>query len=353
MRRMSEEVFKYFCTVLHRTDQIFRQAIAPALISGCRHAHSTMKVYTDITHLSPFRHAVVTIGSFDGVHLGHRQIIHQLIREAEKVDGETVIITFHPHPRTILKPSSSIRLITTLQEKTELLEQMGVDNLVVVPFEEKFANLSASGYIEDFLIHHFHPYTLIIGHDHRFGKGREGDFRLLEQYAQAAAFHLIEIPQHVLHKAGISSTRIREELLHGNMEQANELLGYPYYFRGTVVTGNKLGRTIGYPTANIMVNDSQKIVPGKGVYAVGFQIDDQQWTGKSFRGMMNIGVRPTIDGTREVIEVNLFDFEADIYGKPVRVSVHQRLREEKKFAGLDELKEQLAKDKVQAQQALP
>lgn len=346
---MNEEVFKYFCTVLYNTDQFF--PISYCTGSHCRHASPSMKIYTDITHLPPFRHAVVTIGSFDGVHLGHRQIIQQLIREAAKVDGETVIITFDPHPRTILKPSSSIRLITTLQEKTELLEQMGVDNLVVVPFEEKFANLSASGYIEDFLLHHFHPHTLIIGHDHRFGKGREGDFRLLEQYAQAAAFHLIEIPQHVLHKAGISSTRIREDLILGNIEQANELLGYTYYFEGTVVTGNKLGRTIGYPTANIMVNNTQKITPSRGVYAVRLNIDDPKQTEK-IGGMMNIGVRPTVNGTGEVIEVNLFDFADDIYGKPVRVSVYQRLREEKKFGSLDELKEQLAKDKLQALQAL-
>ncbi|MBE7173136.1 MAG: bifunctional riboflavin kinase/FAD synthetase [Williamsia sp.] len=311
-----------------------------------------MKVYTDITHLSPFRHAVVTIGTYDGVHLGHRQIIHQLTREAKSVDGETVIITFDPHPRTIINPSASIHLITTLQEKTELLEQLGVDNLVVVPFEEKFANFSASGYVEDFLLHHFHPHTLIIGYDHRFGKGRKGDFRLLEEYAQKQQFRLIEIPQHVLHKAGISSTRIREELLNGNLEKANELLGYTYFFEGTVVKGNQLGRTIGYPTANIAVNDPQKIVPGKGVYAVLFQINDPSYAGKDFAGMMNIGVRPTVDGTREVIEVNVFGFDDDIYGKNVRVWVRQRLRAEKKFGSLDELKEQLAKDKEQAMLAL-
>lgn len=311
-----------------------------------------MKVYTDINTLPAFRCAVVTIGSFDGVHLGHRQIISQLIQEAKKVDGETVIITFHPHPRTIIHPSAAIHLITTLSEKTALLEQLGVDNLVVVPFEESFANLSASGYIEDFLLRYFYPHTLIIGYDHRFGKGRKGDFRLLEQYAKAGRFRLIEIPQHVLHKAGISSTRIREDLLHGDIEKANELLGYTYYFEGTVVTGNKLGRTIGYPTANIAVSDQQKIVPGKGVYAVTFQIYDPQYTGKNFAGMMNIGVRPTVDGTHEVIEVNLFDFDADIYGRPVKVSVHKRLRAEKRFNGLEELKEQLAKDKLQAQLAL-
>ena len=311
-----------------------------------------MKVFTDITSLPRFKNAVVTIGSFDGVHLGHRQIIHQLIREAEKVGGETVIITFHPHPRLVINPSASINLINTLEEKTVLLEQLGVDNLVVVPFEEKFANLSAAGYIEDFLLYYFHPHTLIIGYDHRFGKARKGDFRLLEQYAQSAAFQLIEIPQHVLHDAGISSTRIREDLLTGNIEKANDLLGYPYCFEGTVVKGNQLGRTIGYPTANIRVNDKQKIVPGKGVYAVMLQINNEVYDGNSFTGMMNIGVRPTVDGLNEVIEVNIFDFDADIYGEPVKESVHRRLRAEKKFGSLDELKDQLAKDRSEARLAL-
>ena len=334
---------RYFGKLLQPAHALARLPALPAL---------NMKVYTDINQLPAFRSAVVTIGSFDGVHLGHRQIISQLIREAKKVEGETVIITFHPHPRTVINPSTTIRLINILSEKTVLLEQLGVDNLVVVPFEDDFANLSASGYVEDFLLRLFHPHTLIIGYDHRFGRGRKGDFRLLEQYAKEGRFHLIEIPQHLLHKAGISSTRIREDLLHGDIEKANELLGYTYYFEGTVVTGNQLGRTIGYPTANIAVNDKHKIVPGKGVYAVAFQIDDPHYTGKGFAGMMNIGVRPTVGGTREVIEVNLFDFDADIYGKPVKISVHKRLRAEKKFNGLDELKDQLAKDKLQARLAL-
>ncbi len=311
-----------------------------------------MKVFTDIQSLPPFRNPVVTIGTFDGVHLGHRQIISQLVAEAREVEGETVIITFHPHPRKIIHPDSTIFLITTLEEKIELLSALGVDNLVIVPFVAEFANLSATGYMEDFLLKYFHPHSLIIGYDHRFGKGRTGDFHLMEQYAHSAGFHLIEIPPHLLQESAISSTRIREALRQGNIDQANELLGYPYYFGGIVVTGNKLGRTIGYPTANIEIGDADKIVPGKGVYAVQFSVQDPAYTGKTFRGMMNIGIRPTINGTRQVIEVNVFDFDSDIYGKKVRVTVLHYLRAESKFNGLDALKAQLGKDQQQAKELL-
>ena len=311
-----------------------------------------MKVHRDIQALPAFRRAVVTIGTFDGVHLGHRRIISQLVDEARRIDGETVIITFHPHPRKIVRPDSVVHLITTLDEKIGLLEQLGVDHLVVVPFVEAFANLTATGYIEDFLLKYFHPHSLIIGYDHKFGQGRKGDFHLLQQYAENRNFHLIEIPQHLLHASAVSSTRIREDLKKGDVEQANELLGYPYFFHGTVEEGNKLGRTIGYPTANIRVNDPDKIVPGNGVYAVQFNILHPAFSATRYRGMMNIGIRPTINGTQQVIEVNLFDFNEDIYGQPVRVTVFRYLRPEQKFSGLEALREQLAQDKLHATGAL-
>jgi riboflavin kinase/FMN adenylyltransferase len=311
-----------------------------------------MKVYRDIAHLPSFREAVVTIGTFDGVHQGHRRIIAQLVDEARKVGGETVIITFHPHPRKIVRPDSTIHLITTLEEKSRLLEQLGIDNLVVVPFVEAFANLSATGYVEDFLLRYFHPHSLIIGYDHRFGQGRKGDFHLLEEYAEKRGFHLIEIPPHLLHESAISSTRIRESLTRGQIEAANELLGYPYFFEGRVVTGNKLGRTIGYPTANIRIQDPDKIVPAKGVYAVRLEVLNEAHAGQVYAGMMNIGIRPTIDGTLEVIEVNIFSFTDDIYEQTVRVTVFHYLRAEQKFNGLDALKSQLAQDRQQAMNLL-
>ena len=312
-----------------------------------------MKVHTDITKLATFRNAVLTIGTFDGVHLGHRQIIDQLKEEARKVDGETVIITFYPHPRKVVRAASSpLYLINTPQEKCGLLEACGIDHLVIVPFTQSFANQSAEEYVENFLIALCHPHTLIIGYDHRFGHGRTGDFHLLETYASKHAFRLIEIPQHLLHESAISSTRIRENLLSGNLEEANELLGYDYFFEGTVVEGNKLGRTLGYPTANLQIHGEEKLVPCNGVYAVWVNTKDVDMDETRFKGMMNIGVRPTVDGARQVIEVNLFDCDEDIYGKTLRVYLKKYLRSEQKFNGLDALKEQLAKDKVNALEVL-
>jgi riboflavin kinase/FMN adenylyltransferase len=304
-----------------------------------------MKVHTEITALPFFRNAVVTIGTFDGVHQGHQQIIDQLKEEALKINGETVIITFYPHPRKIVGSKNiPLFLINTPQEKQELLAAQGIDHLVVIPFTEEFAHQGATEYVENFLIRHFHPYTLIIGYDHRFGQGRKGDFHLLEQYAAYRKFNLIEIPQHLLHKSAISSTRIRENLLNGNLKEANELLGYQYFFEGKVIEGNKLGRTIGYPTANLQVESEEKLIPCNGVYAVSVEIKNSERAG-SLKGMMNIGVRPTIDGTKRVIEVNLFNFNEDIYGKTLRIFLRKFLRAEQKFDGLDALKEQLAKDK--------
>ena len=311
------------------------------------HTYPDMKVHTDITALPEFRNAVVTIGTFDGVHLGHRQIINQLKDEAKKIGGETVIITFYPHPRIVIGSKSQLYLINTPEEKQELLAEQGIDHLVIVPFTQAFANQTAEDYCENFLIQNFHPHTLIIGYDHRFGQGRKGDFHLLEQYAAEHKFYLIEIPQHLLHESAISSTRIRENLLSGKLEEANELLGYDYFFEGLVVEGNKLGRTIGYPTANLQIKQMEKLVPGNGVYAVSVDIKDSQRP--LIKGMMNIGVRPTVDGTNRVIEVNLLNFEENIYGLTLRVYLRKYLRGEQKFNGLDALKEQLSMDKSEVQ----
>ena len=314
-----------------------------------------MKVYSNIAALPAFTRAVVTIGTFDGVHLGHQQIIQQLKKEALRINGETVLVTFDPHPRKIVS-TRPLELLNTLPEKIALLERQGIDNLVVVPFTEAFANQSANGYIEDFLVQRFHPHTVIIGYDHRFGKDRSGDFHLLEQYAREHAFELIEIPVHVIDEASISSTKIREALLQGNIGVAAQFLGYDYFFEGLVVEGNKLGRTLGYPTANLQLQAADKLVPGNGVYAVEAEIINT--IGKDplpavvYRGMMNIGVRPTIGGIGRVIEVNIFDFDKDIYGSTLRVHLKKYLRGEQKFNGLDALKEQLAKDRQHALEAL-
>lgn len=310
-----------------------------------------MTVHKNLDQLPAFKNAVVTIGTFDGVHTGHLQIINQLKEEAKAVCGESVIITFNPHPRRIVhNQNAEIRLINTLPEKIELLEAQGIDHLVIVPFTKAFAEQPANEYIENFLVKYFHPHTIIIGYDHRFGHNRQGDYHLLEAVKKQFNFRVKEIPEHVLQNSAISSTRIRQAIINGQIKTANEFLGYNYFFEGSVIEGNKLGRTIGYPTANLRIEDAEKLVPGNGVYAVEVI---GQWSlvnGEAARlkGMMNIGVRPTVDGTKRSIEVNIFDFDGDIYGQTLRVYVKAYLRGEVKFAGLDGLKEQLAKDEVEA-----
>lgn len=301
-----------------------------------------MQVHRDIDTLPVFKNAVITIGTFDGVHLGHRKIIEKLKEEAEKTAGESVIITFHPHPRKIVSSTIlGIRLINTLSEKIELLEKFGIDHLVIVPFTAVFANLDADEYVSDFLVKKFNPHIIIIGYDHRFGKDRKGDYHLLEDKAPVYGYQLREIPKHVLDEIAISSTKIREALLEGQVETANKLLGYTFFFEGEVVHGDKLGRKLGYPTANLKIIDEEKIIPGNGIYAVYVFVK-----GKQYKGMMSIGFRPTVDGKKKVIEVNLFDFSEEIYGETIRVCVKKYLRSEVKFASLDDLVKQMDQDKI-------
>lgn len=313
-----------------------------------------MQIHKNLDQLPEFRNAVVTIGTFDGVHAGHRQIIDELLREARTINGETVIITFHPHPRKIVSsPLLGIRLINTLEEKIELLEQLGVDHLVVVPFTDAFANQQAEDYVEHFLVKRFRPHTVIIGYDHRFGRDRKGDYRLLELLAPRFHYQLKEIPKHILDEIAISSTRIREALLEGRIETADKLLGYEFFFSGTVVDGDKLGRKLGYPTANIQVPDEEKIIPGNGIYAVYASLPYSRYTdGERLKGMMSIGFRPTVDGKKRVIEVNLFDFNEDIYGYTLRIYVKKYLREEIKFDSLEALVKQIDQDKIDSLKVL-
>ena len=314
-----------------------------------------MTVHKNLDLLPAFKNAVVTIGTFDGLHTGHLQIIHQLKNEAKAISGESVIITFHPHPRRIIENQmTEVKLLNTLSEKIELLQGQGIDHLVIVSFTKTFAEQSAREYVENFLVKYFHPHTIIIGYDHHFGHNREGNYHLLEAMKQQFNYRVKEIPEHVLQNSAISSTRIREAILNGEIETANEFLGYDYFFEGVVAEGNKLGRTIGYPTANINISDDEKLVPGNGVYAVeiNLQFAMSNLQSETFKGMMNIGVRPTVDGTKRSIEVNIFDFDENIYGQTIRVCVKAHLRSEVKFSGLDALKEQLAKDAVEAKQKL-
>jgi riboflavin kinase/FMN adenylyltransferase len=320
-----------------------------------------MRIYHHTDQLPTFRRAVITIGTFDGVHTGHARILEQLRQEAIRIDGETVIITFYPHPRKVVKGGSEeIRLINTLEEKIQLLSWQRIDHLVVVPFTEAFSQMTAEEYITDFLIARFHPHTVIIGYDHRFGKGRLGDYHLLEEYSEKKGFDLQEIPVHLLNEVSVSSTRIREAIQRHDIVTANQLLGYPFFFSGTVVKGDQLGRQLGYPTANLRVTNPEKLIPADGIYAVEAALlsphaaagdaGNANDAGRLFdaprlKGMMSIGIRPTVGGKVRTIEVNLFDFDQDIYGRELRVFVRKWLREEVKFDGLEALKVQLAKDK--------
>lgn len=308
-----------------------------------------MKVFTNLQTLPSFKRAVITTGLFDGVHCGHQQIIQQLKQEANKIGGETVIITFHPHPRKIISSDSyNIKLLSTLNEKQFLLKNAGINYLVIVPFTHAFANLSPEEYIKNFLVKHFHPHTIITGYNHYFGKDRKGDYRLLEQKGQEFNFVVKEIPEHIIAETQISSTNIRRFLSESKIAEANNLLGYDYFFEGLIVEGNKLGRTIGFPTANVHIEDDEKLIPANGVYAVKLQITNcrlQINKSQVFLGMMNIGVRPTINGNKQTIEVNIFNFNEDIYGQTLHVQIHSFIRNEIKFNGLNELKAQLQKDK--------
>ncbi|MBK8299247.1 MAG: bifunctional riboflavin kinase/FAD synthetase [Acidobacteria bacterium] len=309
-----------------------------------------MKVHYNIEALPVFKNAVITIGTFDGVHMGHRQVIDKLKSEAKAINGETVIITFHPHPRKVVSSTIlGIRLINTLHEKIELLAQMDIDHLVVVPFTDAFANQSAEDYIKNFLIDKFHPHTIIIGYDHRFGRDRLGDYRLLEKNAGTYNYQLKEIPKHILEDISISSTNIREAILHSDITTADKLLGYDFFFSGIVVHGNKLGRTLGYPTANLKIADEEKIIPGNGIYAVYAQL---QGASQKLKAMMSIGFRPTVDGKTRVIEINIFDFNQEIYDQVLKVYVKKYLREEVKFDGLEALVKQIDQDKVNSLKVL-
>lgn len=323
-----------------------------------------MKIYNNLLHLPTFLKPIITIGTFDGVHLGHQQILSQLKKEAHIVGGETVVITFNQHPRKVVGDTTGVQLLTTLDEKIALFETAQIDNLVIVDFDDAFANQSASDYAINFLYQHFKPHTLIIGYDHQFGYKRLGNYQLLESIGKEYGFLVKEIPQHLINTAIISSTQIRKALLHKHLSNATQLLGYAYFFSGTVIRGDQIGRTIGYPTANIQINQPDKLVPGDGVYAVIINITNIFQTSSStilqhyvanniaLKGMMYIGSRPVVNGKRRVIEVNIFEFDEDIYDATIKVTLQHWVRGDFHFNGLTELTHQLAIDKLNAIQLL-
>ncbi|MDB5154053.1 MAG: bifunctional riboflavin kinase/FAD synthetase [Mucilaginibacter sp.] len=301
----------------------------------------TMRIYNNIDEFVPVKNAVVTIGTFDGVHLGHRKIIEGIRQLAKASGSETVILTFFPHPRMILHPEDqNLKMINTMAEKAELLEQLGVDHLIITPFSRDFSNQTAEEYIRDILVNKIGTKKIVIGYDHRFGKDRQGGLAELQQLAPVYGFEVIEIPEQDIHDVAVSSTRIRQALLNDEIELANEFLGYPFFISGKVKRGDQIGRTIGYPTANILIEETYKLIPGDGIFAVMVQL-----SGQKYKGMGYIGQRPTINGMTRNIEVNIFDFDQDIYTQPIRMEFLHFIRGDIKFASLDDLKIQLEKDK--------
>ena len=300
-----------------------------------------MNVYYGIKEFIKLENAVVTSGTFDGVHLGHQKILNRLNEVAFETKGESVVITFYPHPRSVISPDNkTINLLSTLDEKIELLEKSGVNHLVIIPFTREFSELSSEEFIQKILIDTIGTKTLVIGFDHRFGKNREGGFDYLKENKARYGFEIEEIPRHDLENIGISSSKIRKALHEGDVPTAHHFLGRNYSVSGVIVKGKQLGRTIGFPTANIQVREIAKLIPADGVYAVKVYYRENE-----FGGMLNIGNRPTVDGTYKTIEVNIFDFDREIYGENLTIEFIKKIRNEQKFNGLEELKAQIARDK--------
>lgn len=304
-----------------------------------------MRVFKGLDNLPPFKNPVLTIGTFDGVHLGHAKIIERLRKKAIEVDGESIIITFDPHPRFVVAPNSTpIELLSTSQEKIKALQALHVDNVVIVPFTKAFSDISAEAYIRDFIVSNFHPHTIIIGYDHHFGKNRQGNYQLLESVKATYGFQLEEIPVQEIEHIAVSSTKIRAALHIGDIKKANELAGKYYTLEGVVIHGEKRGRLIGFPTANVHVGDAYKLIPANGVYAVKAYLKETV-----YKAMLNIGVRPTVSSSNHrSIEVNIIDFDQDIYDETLRIEFVDKLRDEIKFNGIDELIAQLTIDKQDA-----
>jgi riboflavin kinase/FMN adenylyltransferase len=304
-----------------------------------------VKIHHDINSFKAHK-PVVTIGTFDGVHLGHRKVIDRLKEIAGEHGGESVIFTFYPHPRLVTAPDeTNLRLLTTLNEKKELFAQSGIDHLIVFPFTKAFSELSYTEFVEEILVKKMHTHCLVVGYDHRFGKNREGGFEYLQKCAKRFGFEIEKLDALSVEKDHVSSTRIRKALEEGSIEKANHLLGYRFTLHGTVVEGKRMGRIIGFPTANIEASDPHKLIPGYGVYAVEVLISN-----KRYGGMLNIGSRPTFNKNADnrSIEVHIFDFSGDLYHEEITLVFTKKIRDEQKFSGIETLAEQLKKDKVAA-----
>lgn len=307
-----------------------------------------MIIYRSLKDIQPLENAVVTSGTFDGVHRGHQTILARLTEVAKASGGESVLITYWPHPRTVVSnDSQNLKLLTTLDEKIDLLDQAGVEHLLIIPFTRSFSQLTSEEYIRQILLDKIGTKKLVIGYDHRFGRDREGGFDYIKKHQHEYGFEVEEIPRQDVEAVGVSSSKIRAALNEGHVHTANLFLGRAYNLTGTIVKGRQLGRTIGFPTANLQVDDPAKLVPANGVYAV-----DVEYAGQTLGGMLNIGFRPTVAGTHQTIETYIFDFEKDIYGEHMTLRFREFLRPEQKFEGLPALVAQLKRDEEAARAIL-
>jgi riboflavin kinase/FMN adenylyltransferase len=307
-----------------------------------------MYIYEGLNDLPDIPNPVVTSGTFDGVHLGHQKILNRIKESARQIGGETVLITFWPHPRLVLYPDQhNLRLLSTFEEKAALLEKFEVDHLITIPFTHEFSQMSSQEFIEHVLVKKLKTKKLVIGYDHRFGKNREGSFEYLQTHSAEFGFELEEISRQDVDDIGVSSTKIRKALEDGDLESATAYLGRPYELTGIVVKGKQIGRSIGFPTANIQVQTDYKLIPKQGVYAAEAEIE-----GITHQAMLNIGVRPTLDGNQQTIEAHLFDFEGNLYEKQVTIKLIHFLREEQKFENMEALKAQLYQDQSLAKSLL-
>jgi riboflavin kinase/FMN adenylyltransferase len=307
-----------------------------------------VKVYRGLEQYSTVKNAVVTTGTYDGVHLGHKTIIKHLRNIAKKNNGETVVLTFHPHPRMVLQQNSDIKLLGTIDERIDLLEEAGVDHLIILPFTKEFSRISSLEFVRDILVNQIGTKKLVIGYDHHFGRNREGSFEHLVEFGPMYGFEVEEIPAIDIKDVNVSSTKIREALGGGDISKAKEYLGRNYSISGIVVAGNKIGRQIGFPTANIKVKESIKLIPEIGVYAVKVKHNNE-----NYNGMLNIGYRPTIGDHNELsIEVNLFNFKGDLYDEELKIEFISKIRDEKQFKDINKLKQQLERDLINCKNIL-
>lgn len=299
-----------------------------------------MKTFHSIFEFEPSQKSIMTLGTFDGVHIGHQKIIQKLIQSTKHHACESLVLTFFPHPRMVLQDIQEIKLLNTIEERIQLLEASGLDNLVIHPFDQAFSRLSAEEFVSSILVDQFNIKKIIIGYDHRFGRNRTADINDLIEFGKQYDFEVEQISVQEIDAVSVSSTKIRKALLEGNIALANEYLGYAYLLTGTIAKGKGIGRTIGFPTANLSIEESYKLIPKNGVYIIQSKLND-----KLKFGMMNIGFNPTVNGNSQSIEIHFFDFDDDLYDKKIQIQILSRIRDEQKFENIDLLAEQLIKDK--------